>query len=179
MIIFVLLFIILIFMTFKETFFYNQNYTDVLTGAVQRSSLERDAVNRVLTFKPNLIFIYCSGCKSANSKILTEFFNSFGSNIENIQITKIDISRNNDPLNIIRGFIHPKYLKKESFYNAPTTTPNTQSNYNYNIDPKLKDYFHDHNDPIYGRQSDHVCEGPDLYTNVQNSITTRLNSFII
>lgn len=177
MIIFIIFIVILILFSARETFYFspNINRLSVLASGLQEASLNTDLTTSVESYREKLIFIYCSGCKSANSRITTELFNSLGNKLENINVVKLDVSRNSDPIDIIRGFIHPKYLIKDSFNtNEPTTTPNPDEevDYQYNINNKLRSYFHPHNDV---RSSEHVCEGPQMHTNPNENLTTIVN----
>lgn len=173
----IIIFIFLVFFTVKEYFYYNMNssYTSTLVGMVQTAALSTRLSSAVEGYREKLMIIYCSGCKSVQSKITTDFFNTLGNNLSNIQISRIDLSKSDDPLNLIRGFIHPKYLIKDSYYsNNSTPVPTTSSpSYEYNIDQKLASYFHSHNDPNYGRENpSYQCEGPDLFTQISSAGTT-------
>ena len=129
MIEFIIILIFIFLFTVKEYFYHysaSLNYTQTLLGLVQRAALNTNLGNAVEGYREKLIIIYCSGCKSVESKITTDFFNTLGNNISNVQISRIDLSRNDDSLNLIRGFIHPKYLIKESYYsNNNTPGPTT------------------------------------------------------
>lgn len=167
----IILFIILFIFTIKETFFFNIDYISTLLGMAERAAINEATTATAEGFREKLIFVYCSGCKSASSRITMDLFNVIGSNINNVEITRIDLSRNNDPLNLIRGFIHPKYLKKDSFLTNTTPAPeeSTDENYQYNIKRRLKDYFHSHNSI---RSSSTTCNGPDFYTHEQPTHTS-------
>ena len=149
----------------------DQTHTMYVMAA--RHSIADDMQANVESYREKLIIIYCSGCKSVQSKITTDFFNTLGNDIENVEIARVDLSRSDDPLNLIRGFIHPKYLIKESLYSGTPAPISSSGNYEYNIDGKLKDYFYQHNDE-YGRRENnrsHICQGPDLYTSVTDTQT--------
>lgn len=178
----IIIFIFILIFTVKEYFYHysNMDYGSTLLGMAQRAALNTRLTNSIEGFNEKLIIVYCSGCKSVESKITTDFFNTLGNNISNVQVSKIDLSRNEDPINLIKGFIHPKYLIKESYYSSnntpgPTMTTN---DYAYNIEPHLAQYFHSHNDPTYGKKGmdgtsqNYRCVGPDFYTNETAQGTT-------
>ena len=148
--------------------------SNTIYAMAARHSIADDMQANVESYREKLIIIYCSGCKSVQSKITTDFFNTLGNNIQNVEIARVDLSRSDDPLNLIRGFIHPKYLIKESFYSDTPAPTSSSGNYEYNIDKKLQDYFHSHNHQLHGRRQNnqtYTCQGPDLYTNVTGTET--------
>jgi hypothetical protein len=171
--IFVFLFIIIF--TVKE-YFYSIRSNAIFVMAF-RAAIAENLFRSQDSFREKLIVIYCSGCKSLENRLTIDLFNSLGDNIDNVQIQRIDLSKSNDPVNLIRGFIHPKYLKKDSFLTGTPTpspsTPSDSSGYEYQIEPRLQDYFHSHNNPNYGRsQTSRQCDGPDFYTHELISSTT-------
>jgi hypothetical protein len=167
------IFIILIFifvLTFKEYFFQMvTSYEDAVMSAAYYHAIEERLDKSVTSYQEKLIVLYCSGCETIESKITTELFNAIGNNINDVQLSKIDLSRCDNPLNLIRGFIHPKYLIKDSFYRGePTEAPQPDESSQYQLSNSLASYFHNHDDI---RDSEVECSGPDFYTNEKSDGT--------
>jgi len=167
----IIIFLFLFFMLFtvKEYFYHYStlDYSSTLLAMVQSAALNTNLRSAVEGYREKLIIVYNSGCQTVQSKVTTDFFNTLGNTINNVQISRIDISRNDDPLNFLKGFIHPKYLKKDTI--DTNTYPQVDSSYNdheYNKDSYLSSYFKN-----YDRQGEDQCDEPNFYTKITSEGT--------
>ena len=174
----IILFSIFFLLTIKETYFYKQvSFQGHLLTTVWAAGIEEDITKSFVGFKNKLIIIYCSGCEERQNLFANDIWNTIGTYVSSSEVSLIDLSRIDNPLDIVNGFIHPKYLKKESMKKILELSEEDLEKYNSNSEFNLLQNFFYERDIIVNEENKlYKCLGPQ-YVTVEEDNKTFLKDF--
>ena len=170
---FILLYIIIIilfFITCKETYEITKLTTrQNLLGMVIATAIKEPINQAISMFKSKLYIIYCSGCKDKSNTFLIKLWKGLNNSISQTEITKIDLSRVNNPLDIIKGIIHPKYIIKTSVFELEEQEDDPEDELEddeYIERSQISKYFKKRKDVVKSSNKNYKCQGLLLLTSI-------------
>ena len=161
--------ILLFFLTCKERYkeLRMTSKQDIMARTIA-TALREPIEQSIAMFKSKLYIIYCSGCKDTSNTFLIKLWKGLDDSINQTELTKIDLSRINNPLDIIKGIIHPKYIIKTSVFELEEEEEEEEEESvdeeQYIGRSKILKYFKNREDVVKSSNKTHVCKGPKYIT---------------